>query len=472
MRAVLVATGLRQELSTLLQLRPSPLINIGDRPVIFHIVEYLVTIGVKHIDLILNYFPEMIENTLGNGTRWGIEINFHLAKDPEYPFAVLAPISRSWKEDYIIFGQGDTMPFLHLYKMPDSTIKEPIFYQYQDNTWTEWGIFPTSILGSISAKETVKHLPELFKKRKLEITKPYISARNFLEMIRSNQTFMRQGNFPHQFPTTSRNIEPEVWISRAVTIHPTVKITPPIFIGENCQINRGVKLGPFAVIENHCIIDEFSTVEDSIVCQKSYVGETLNVKSCIVDRNTLINLKFGTLFEVKEDFILSEVEVPNFKNYLMKFLERELAAICFLLLLPIIIPLWIKYGMKTEEMLIIPSREREGDWKTFPLFSFNNPKKKTFVKLPHLINIICGHIHFVGLTPRTINQIKELTSDWKKFYLKSKAGIITIFSVNDIPADSSDEIYASEVYYSSQMCLKNDLKLFASWFYKKITTPL
>ncbi len=474
MRAVLIATGYRKELSPLLKLRPSPLLNVGDRPIIFHIVEYLATLGVKEFDLVLSYLPEIIEATLGDGKRWGISINYHLVKDADYPFGVLAPISRGWSEDHILLGQGDSVPYLNLnfldIKKNEST--EPLLFQYQDNTWSEWGIFPTKSIGNVPNKKLLADIPEEFPSKSLKITKPYISTRSFNDIIRSNQTFMRQGNLPHLFPTSARKVDQDVWISHAVTIHPTVKITPPIFIGENCQINSGVSLGPYTVIEKNCIIDKNSIVKDSLICQNSYVGETLDVNSCIVDRNMLINLEHGTQCEVREDFILSEIWPEKVHYFPFSIFEKIFAIFCLILLLPFFIPLWIKYGIKKEKMVFLPSPENEKGWKTFTLLSFKDTQRSYFKRMPHLLNIISGDIHFIGVSPRSRKEIKLMASDWRKLYLKSKAGIITIASVEKIPDDSLDEIYASEVFYASQMGFWNDTKLFLKWLYKKLNTNI
>lgn len=472
MRAVIIATGYRKALHPIIRLRPSPLINIGDRPVIYHIIEYLVTLGVKKFDLILSHYPEMIENAIGDGKRWGIDLDYHLVKDEEYPLSVLAAISKGWDDDNIILGQGDSIPYLNSLNLTTLEVKRPILFQYQDDSWTEWGIFPNNCFIDWPSEKKLSEIPDHFSSKSLQITKPYISARNFQEMFISNQTFMRQGNLPHLFPTTARKVEPNVWISRAVSIHPSVQITPPIFIGENCQINHGVKLGPFAVIENNCIIDNDSTIKDSIICQKSYVGISLNVNSCIVDRNTLINLKLGTQFEVREDFMLSEIWPPKLSSIPLRFVEKIIAILCLMFLLPFFIPLWIFYGMKKEEMLAIPSSEDEISWKTYTLYSFKNTEIDYFDRMPHLLNIIKGDIHFVGVVPRSKENVRQMSSDWKKLYLKSKQGIISIASINKIPKEAMDDIYAAEVYYAAQMGLWNDLKLFNKWFCSKMTTPL
>ena len=68
-------------------------------------------------------------------------------------------------------------------------------------------------------------------------------------------------------------------------------------------------------MENNCIVDAGSLIQDSIIFQKSYIGEALGIKDSIVDRNLLINLTHGTSIHIEDDFILSELSPPSFAHY-------------------------------------------------------------------------------------------------------------------------------------------------------------
>ena len=40
------------------------------------------------------------------------------------------------------------------------------------------------------------------------------------------------------FPTHAHMVEKDIWISRAVSLHPDIVIEPPIFIGETVKSNK------------------------------------------------------------------------------------------------------------------------------------------------------------------------------------------------------------------------------------------
>ena len=120
MRALLVATGYRKVMEPLVSYRPTVLLNIADKPIIFHIIEALIKRKITDFDLILSHFPEQVEECLGDGKRWGINIRYHLAKDPNTPFASIIPAVRTWKEEPVLFGVADSLP--HLPLILDSTV--------------------------------------------------------------------------------------------------------------------------------------------------------------------------------------------------------------------------------------------------------------------------------------------------------------------------------------------------------------
>ena len=74
MRAVLFCTGDWPALAPLNDRLPGPLLPLLDRPFLQHVVEYLISRGVKRFDIVLSHLPEKVEEALGDGKRWGCPI--------------------------------------------------------------------------------------------------------------------------------------------------------------------------------------------------------------------------------------------------------------------------------------------------------------------------------------------------------------------------------------------------------------
>ena len=127
----------------------------------------------------------------------------------------------------------------------------------------------------------------------------------------------------------------------------------------------------------------------------------------------------------------------------------------------------------------LPTQADDAFWRTFNFLSFlphsrsslqrkEQPKNEKlhhliFQFLPALVCIARGNLHFVGVHPRSKEEIEALSPDWKDLYLKSKAGIITEAYINYGETPTEDELYTAEVFYSSTQGLRHDFKLFVSY---------
>jgi NDP-sugar pyrophosphorylase family protein len=73
-----------------------------------------------------------------------------------------------------------------------------------------------------------------------------------------------------------------------------VQINQPVMIGNNVRIHKGAVIGPDTVIGNNVIIDAYSRVRGSIVLDKTYVGQNLEIKHKIACGHALIDPGDGT----------------------------------------------------------------------------------------------------------------------------------------------------------------------------------
>lgn len=125
MRAVLNATGYNPALAPLIHRTPSSLFRVVDKPILIHIIEKLVLLGVQKIDLVLHHLPQLIEEQVQEGRRWGIEVVFHLARDAEAPLVSVIAAAYKWSEEVIILGTTDILPKLQPKQLQE---KPPAFF--------------------------------------------------------------------------------------------------------------------------------------------------------------------------------------------------------------------------------------------------------------------------------------------------------------------------------------------------------
>lgn len=76
MIAMILAAGLGTRMRPLTDNCPKPLLKVAGKPLIEHHIEKLVAAGFQHIVINHAYLGHMIEEALGDGSRWGINIHY------------------------------------------------------------------------------------------------------------------------------------------------------------------------------------------------------------------------------------------------------------------------------------------------------------------------------------------------------------------------------------------------------------
>ena len=84
MRAVILAGGLGMRLRPYTTILPKPLLPIGDRPVIEHILRQLAAFGVERVDLAVAHLGELIRVYLSEATdiSTALDLRWHWEDEP------------------------------------------------------------------------------------------------------------------------------------------------------------------------------------------------------------------------------------------------------------------------------------------------------------------------------------------------------------------------------------------------------
>ena len=80
--AVVMAGGLGTRLRPLTEKLPKPMLKVGDRPVMEHVLEQLQKVGISHVSITTHYKPEAIVDHFGDGRRFGVEIDYVNEAEP------------------------------------------------------------------------------------------------------------------------------------------------------------------------------------------------------------------------------------------------------------------------------------------------------------------------------------------------------------------------------------------------------
>src|SRR5215207_1278282 len=81
MRAVILAGGLGSRLSEETELRPKPMVEIGDRPILWHIMKIYAAHGITEFVVCLGYKGYVIKEFFANYYLHNCDVTFDLGRN-------------------------------------------------------------------------------------------------------------------------------------------------------------------------------------------------------------------------------------------------------------------------------------------------------------------------------------------------------------------------------------------------------
>lgn len=76
MKAVILAAGEGNRLRPLTERRPKPMLPVGNRPVLEHVLEAVADAGIREIVFVVGYERDRIQTHFGDGDEWDVNIEY------------------------------------------------------------------------------------------------------------------------------------------------------------------------------------------------------------------------------------------------------------------------------------------------------------------------------------------------------------------------------------------------------------
>jgi NDP-sugar pyrophosphorylase family protein len=107
-RAIILAGGEGTRLRPYTTVLPKPLMPIADRPVLDIVVRQLKSAGFERITMATGHLAELIETFFGDGSQYGIAIDYHREHSPLGTAGALSVIDGVGDQDVLVMN-GDTL---------------------------------------------------------------------------------------------------------------------------------------------------------------------------------------------------------------------------------------------------------------------------------------------------------------------------------------------------------------------------
>ncbi|MBD3402375.1 NTP transferase domain-containing protein, partial [candidate division GN15 bacterium] len=113
MEAVILAGGQGTRLQPYTTVLPKPLVPIGERPIIEILLRHLQKCGVTRVVIAVNHLAHLITAVLGDGSRFGLEIEYSLENDPLSTVGPLRLVNEL-PDDFLVIN-GDVLTDIDLH---------------------------------------------------------------------------------------------------------------------------------------------------------------------------------------------------------------------------------------------------------------------------------------------------------------------------------------------------------------------
>jgi mannose-1-phosphate guanylyltransferase len=313
--AVIVAGGFGTRLLPLTARRPKHLLNVGGVPFLEHQISRLAQAGVEHIVLATSYHANLFEPVLGDGSRWGVRLDFVQEEEPLGTAGAIRNVSGALGEDpdgAVVILNGDILSghdlrgqladferprdgrqvdvSLHLVEVPDARAFGCVptdaagrvtgFVEKSDNPVTNQinagcYIFRRSVVDEIPAGKVVSVERETF---------PGLVASDRMVVGYVDTAYWRDVGTPAALVEASRDLVLGVAPSPAVTREPAqAHISDGATVDERAKVSGGslvadrASVGQDAVVSGSVLMDGVvveagAVVTDSVLGPGAVVG--------------------------------------------------------------------------------------------------------------------------------------------------------------------------------------------------------
>lgn len=533
MRAIILPNELRG-LYPLTEIMPTAMMPVLSRPVMVGAIEQLAQQGIKNVIVSLAHLPGSVEAYFGTGQRWNLSIEYVLQREFWGSAGALKWAENLLSETFLVLpadqifelnvrallawhqGRGSQATrVLHERGNGAKVTLSPEGHKEMKVSTSQTGkplladtgifLFEPSILSLIPARTvwdiSTDLLPALSQQgipvheyELREYWQPICSFQdyqrvhwNYLEHI---ENIAQKGDQPVRpdIPLHARAVARGVWVGRNTVIHPTARISPPVFIGEQSFIGRDVELGPETMIGANVLIDDGATVAHSSVTNYTYVGQFVNLQNKIASAGLLIDVTTGESTEIVDQFLIGEVRTFSSQSFVQRFPDFFIAFVSLMLFAPFfglgailalistgtVFTRLTQVGMQSG---VASASGVPGHLKQFQLLHFatrrgNRPpsglgqwlERWEFHRLPELWNVLIGDLRLIGVKPLSPDEASKMVEKWQQKRNEYFPGISGLWYLQTAPESTLDEILITDAYYVATRTWREDVRIFWKTF--------
>ena len=183
-RAVILAGGRGTRLKPYTVTLPKPLVPVGERAILEYLIVQLRDAGVVGITLAVNHMADLVMAYFGDGSKWGVSIDYSLETKP---LSTIGPLTliEDLPDDFFVMN-GDILtdlPFNDLFDRHKAAGSSLTVATYRRIQQVDFGVLETNNAGAIVGFQEKPEYPFLVSMG------VYVVARTLIEQLTRNEPY-------------------------------------------------------------------------------------------------------------------------------------------------------------------------------------------------------------------------------------------------------------------------------------------
>ncbi len=153
MKAVILAGGLGTRLQPYTTFLPKPMLPLGEKPILEHLIDWARKNGIKSVVLCVSYLRKTIEDYFEDGKRFGVNIEYAISNKPLATAGQLKT-AENFIDDTFVCIYGDSIFDFSLRNMIKQHKKKKAFVTMSLNEYKTnlpYGVIETSKNGKVTS---------------------------------------------------------------------------------------------------------------------------------------------------------------------------------------------------------------------------------------------------------------------------------------------------------------------------------
>lgn len=438
---------------------PAALLPLGWSTFIEHAIEQLANLGIQHIDLVVSSRPEAFRQLLGQGERWGVQLNWHLAKDAATPYGLFHSLGFS-QDQRVLLGHADRLVSNHVLS---ALIERDQMAAISDDqtgvAWLGWGsttagwLSPHHALHSDEAAlgvylcQNSTHLTVLDEGEFTKIN----NAAELLKVQQLSMTTDQLGKIPATWLRTPWGAQ-----SPDAVVHINAIMEGPALIGPGCFIAAGARIGPATLLSRDVVISSGATVTNSLILPQTFVGTGLELDETVVNGRQVQHLRLAVRTVLPAaDGLLLDLHSPS--TTAASWFSRATATIACLLFLPwLMVDTALRHtkGLSLRWHCRSVALGRSIDTGEIHLQTLRcaptsgHDAGHLLAYFGEWLDVAAGHRTWFGSRPRSQSEWYALGRDWQLLLAPTPIGCLHAPAWSEEAGESVESRAAADVFFA------------------------